>query len=67
MSEGRAAYHQAHQARAEAEAQRLWAQRKVLQGRWHAWVALQLYQLTPAPYASMVRRALQQRRDAAGE
>lgn len=56
---GRAAFHQQHQARAEAEAQRLLAARTQLGARWLAWVAGELYALTPATYAQMVRRELQ--------
>lgn len=56
---GRAAFHQQHQARAEAEARRLLAARAQLGGRWLTWVAGELYALTPATYAQMVRRELQ--------
>lgn len=56
---GRAAFHRAHQARAEAEAQRLLARRAELQGRWLSWVAQELYQLSPPEFANMVRRELQ--------
>ena len=56
---GRAAFHQQHQARAEAEAQRLLAAKAQLGGRWLAWVASELYALTPSSYAQMVRRELQ--------
>ncbi len=59
MTQGRADFHREHQARAEAEAQRLWAARSELRGRWHAWVAQELYNLSPATYANMVRRELQ--------
>lgn len=55
----RAAFHQQHQARAEAEAQRLLAAKTQLGGRWLAWVASELYALTPSSYAQMVRRELQ--------
>ena len=55
----RAAFHQQHQAQAEAEAQRLWAAKQSLGGRWLAWVAGELYALSPAPFAQMVRRELQ--------
>lgn len=58
MSLPRADFHQQNQARAEAEAQRLFEQKAVLQGAWLNWVASQLYALQPAEYASMVRRAL---------
>ncbi|MCD9568711.1 hypothetical protein [Pseudomonas protegens] len=59
MSQGRAAFHHEHQQAASAEAQRLFAQKTVLQGAWLNWVAAQLYNLRPAAYASMVRRELQ--------
>jgi hypothetical protein len=55
----RAAFHQQHQARAEAEAQRLLAAKTQLGGHWLAWVASELYALTPSSYAQMVRRELQ--------
>lgn len=55
----RADFHQAHAAQAEAEAQRLLAQREALGPRWLAWVASELYRLTPPAYAAMVRRELQ--------
>jgi hypothetical protein len=54
----RADFHELHQARAQAEAQRLFDQKAVLQGAWLGWVASQIYTLRPAEYASMVRRAL---------
>ena len=54
----RADFHQQHQARAQAEAQRLFEQKAVLQGAWLNWVASQIYALQPAAYASMVRREL---------
>ena len=56
--ESRAAFHQANQATAEAEAQRLIAQRDTLGARWLSWVAGELYRLSPPPYANMVRREL---------
>jgi len=59
MSQSRAEFHQQHQQAASAEAQRLFAQKSVLQGAWLNWVAAQLYHLEPAAYASMVRRELQ--------
>lgn len=55
----RAAFHQQHQARAEAEALRLLAAKQQLGGRWLAWVASELYALSPAPFAQMVRRELE--------
>ena len=54
----RADFHQQHQARAQAEAQRLFEQKAVLQGAWLNWVASQIYALQPAAYGSMVRREL---------
>ena len=56
--ESRAAFHQANQTTAEAEAQRLLAQRDTLGARWLSWVAGELYRLSPPPYANMVRREL---------
>jgi len=55
----RAEFHRQHQAQALAEAQRLLAQRGVVGAGWLSWVAAQLYQLSPPPYAAMVRRELQ--------
>ncbi|WP_277374211.1 hypothetical protein [Pseudomonas sp. AA-38] len=55
----RADYHREHQARAEAEAQRLLARKAELQGRWLPWVAQELYQLGPPEFVNMVRRELQ--------
>ena len=55
----RAEFHQANQARAEAEAQRLLAAKAELGARWLSWVAAELYALKPAAYAQMVRRELQ--------
>jgi hypothetical protein len=55
----RADYHRQHQARAEAEAQRLLARKAELQGRWLPWVAQELYRLSPPEFANMVRRELQ--------
>ena len=55
----RAEFHQANQARAEAEAHRLLAAKPELGGRWLSWVAAELYALKPAAYAQMVRRELQ--------
>lgn len=55
----RAAFHQANQARAEADAQRLLATKAALGARWLSWVAAELYALKPAAYAQMVRRELQ--------
>ena len=56
----RADYHEQHAERALQEAHRLLQQRTVLGQRWLSWVAGEIYQLKPAPYANMVRRALQQ-------
>jgi hypothetical protein len=55
----RAEYHQANQARAEADAQRLLAAKAELGGRWLSWVAGELYALKPAAYVQMVRRELE--------
>ncbi|MBO9551270.1 hypothetical protein [Pseudomonas sp.] len=55
----RAEFHRQHQAQAIAEAQRLLAQREAMGSGWLSWVAAQLYQLGPPPYAAMVRRELQ--------
>jgi len=55
----RADFHQANQTRARAEAERLLAAREQLGERWLGWVAGELYALSPAPFASMVRRELQ--------
>jgi len=55
----RAEFHQANQAHAEADAQRLLAAKAELGGRWLSWVAAELYALKPAAYAQMVRRELQ--------
>ncbi|WP_104912090.1 hypothetical protein [Pseudomonas sp. LG1D9] len=59
MSDGRALFHQQHQAQAQAKAAELLARKDDLQGAWLNWVASQLYALRPAEYASMVRRELQ--------
>ena len=59
----RAAFHQANQARAEAQAQRLLAAKAEQGGRWLNWVAAELYALKPAAYAQMVRRELQRLSD----
>lgn len=58
MPLARADFHEQNLASAQAEAQRLFAQKAVLQGGWLTWVASQLYTLRPAEYASMVRREL---------
>ena len=55
----RSQFHQQNSARAEAEARHLLEQRAALGARWLDWVAAELYQLSPAEYASMVRRELQ--------
>jgi hypothetical protein len=55
----RAEFHQANQARAEADAQRLLAAKTERGGAWLNWVAAELYALTPAAYAQRVRRELQ--------
>jgi hypothetical protein len=59
MTQTRADFHEQNQASAHAEAQRLLAEKAVLQGAWLSWVASQIYMLRPAAYASMVRRELQ--------
>ncbi|MBH8611383.1 hypothetical protein [Pseudomonas mohnii] len=58
MSLTRADFHEQNLANAQAEAQRLFGQKSVLQGAWLNWVASQIYALRPAAYASMVRREL---------
>lgn len=54
----RSEFHQQHAERAAAEAQRLLDQRATLGARWLAWVATELYQLSPPEYVGMVRREL---------
>lgn len=56
---GRADFHQQHAERARLDAARLLAQREILGARWLAWVAAELYRLSPAEYVAMVRRELQ--------
>ena len=56
---GRAQFHRQHQAHAVAQAERLLARREALGAGWLAWVAGELYQLSPPEYAAMVRRELQ--------
>ncbi|MBF8733578.1 MULTISPECIES: hypothetical protein [Pseudomonas] len=56
---GRAQFHREHQAQAVEQAERLLAQREALGSAWLAWVAGQLYQLSPPEFAAMVRRELQ--------
>ncbi|MBF8755794.1 hypothetical protein [Pseudomonas guariconensis] len=58
-STGRAQFHREHQAQAVEQAERLLAQRQALGSAWLAWVAGQLYQLSPPEFAAMVRRELQ--------
>jgi hypothetical protein len=58
MTLTRADFHEQNLASAQDDAQRLFGQKSILQGAWLNWVASQLYQLQPAEYASMVRRAL---------
>ena len=55
----RAVFHQQHAAQAATEARRLLAERETLGARWLPWVASELYRLSPAEYAAMVRRALE--------
>lgn len=52
-------FHQQNAERAVAEAEHLLAQRQHLGAGWLAWVASELYGLTPPPYAAMVRRELE--------
>jgi len=58
-SGSRADFHREYQGRAVEEAERLLARRDVLQGAWLAWVAGELYRMSPPPFAAMVRRELQ--------
>ncbi|QVM89697.1 hypothetical protein JYG34_16915 [Pseudomonas entomophila] len=55
----RADFHRQYQARAVEQAERLLARRNDLQGAWLAWVASELYQMSPPPFVAMVRRELQ--------
>ncbi|MEE1888063.1 hypothetical protein [Pseudomonas carassii] len=55
----RADFHREHQVRAVEQAERLLARRDELQGAWLAWVAGELYQMSPPPFVAMVRRELQ--------
>ncbi|QXH55067.1 hypothetical protein [Pseudomonas maumuensis] len=55
----RADFHRQHQARALAEAERLLARRDELHAAWLAWVAGELYRMSPPPFVAMVRRELQ--------
>ncbi|WP_454910705.1 hypothetical protein [Stutzerimonas chloritidismutans] len=56
----RADFHQNNAERARAEAQRLLDQQAALGSGWLAWVATELYQLSPPEYTAMVRRELEQ-------
>ena len=56
---GRSDFHREHAEQAHAEAMRLLAQREALGGRWLAWVATELYRLSPAEDVAMVRRELE--------
>ncbi|MEW9682448.1 hypothetical protein [Pseudomonas sp. TE50-2] len=58
-SGSRADFHRENQARAVEQATRLLARREELQGAWLAWVAGELYRMSPPPFAAMVRRELQ--------
>lgn len=58
MTASRSEFHQQYRAQAQAKAAELFARRTELQGAWLDWVAVQLYTLQPAEYASMVRREL---------
>ena len=55
----RADFHHQYAQRATTEAQRLLEQRATLGSRWLAWVASELYQLSPPEYTAMVRRELE--------
>ncbi|KMN09710.1 MULTISPECIES: hypothetical protein [Pseudomonas] len=59
MTLTRSEFHQQHLEQAQAKAAELFARRTDLKGAWLGWVAGQLYSLSPAEYASMVRRELQ--------
>ena len=59
MTLTRSEFHQQHLEQAHAKAAELFARRTDLKGAWLGWVAGQLYSLSPAEYASMVRRELQ--------
>lgn len=63
----RADFHVQNLATAQAEAQRLFSQKVVLQGAWLGWVASQIYTLQPAEYASMVRRELARLQETCGK
>ena len=56
----RAQFHQEHALKARQQAQTFLQQRQALGAKWFGWVAGQLYALSPAPYATMVRRELEQ-------
>lgn len=58
-AQGRAEFHRQFESQAQAHAKRLLAQRAVMGSAWLSWVAGQLYEITPAPLAAMVRRELQ--------
>ncbi|WP_188035684.1 hypothetical protein [Pseudomonas sp. EZ-C24] len=58
-AQGRAEFHRQFESQAQAHAERLLAQRVVMGSAWLSWVAGQLYEITPAPLAAMVRRELQ--------
>jgi hypothetical protein len=60
LAHSRAAFHREHQAAARELAEYLLSRREALQGGWLTWVAGQLYALSPAPFAAMVRRELEQ-------
>ena len=55
----RSEFHQQHAERATAEARRLLEHREIVGPRWLAWVATELYQLSPPEYTAMVRRELE--------
>lgn len=54
----RSEFHRQHAERAAVDAQQLFDQRATMGPRWLAWVATELYQLSPPEYAAMVRREL---------
>nr|WP_314875539.1 hypothetical protein [uncultured Pseudomonas sp.] len=58
-AQGRADFHRQFESEAVACAERLLEQRAVMGSAWLSWVAGQLYEITPAPLAAMVRRELQ--------
>lgn len=59
MTANRQQFHQQHAQQARAQALRLYAEREQRGVSWLNWVAHELYQLKPAPFANMVRRELE--------